>query len=142
MITRDDEKEVIKYMEQEFNLFTKLAHLSVRLKDAVSDSENYLLIERILDEKSCIAEEIERISGMRRSLTISSSLNNDSIVQLTGKIRGILIKIIEYERICEEELIKTRKSIGDKLLTINSRLQLAKTFPKGAKPPEYLSIKL
>ena len=73
MITRDNEKEIIKYMELEFNLFTKLAHLSIQLKDAVSNSENYLLIERILDNKSCITGEIEKISEIRRSLTNSSA---------------------------------------------------------------------
>lgn len=142
MITTDEEKDIVTCMEQELNLYIRFAHLSIQMKDAVLYNENILLIEQILDDKACISGEIDRLSGLRKALTGSSSLSNENISLLTKEIRDIIIKIIEYERICEEGLIKQRKSVGDRLSKINNGLQSAKTVPKGFRPPEYLSIKL
>ncbi|MDD5433835.1 MAG: hypothetical protein PH343_00255 [Nitrospira sp.] len=142
IITAEEEKEIVKCLEQELTLFIKFAHLSMQLKDAVLNNEDIRLIEGILDEKACISNEIDRLSGLRKVLTGSSSVSNESISLITKEIRDIITKVIKYERICEEGLIKESKSIGDKLLKINYALQSAKTFPKGFKPPEFLSIKL
>ncbi len=142
MIPIDNEKEIMKCMEQELNLFVKLDHLSVKLKDAVSDTEKYMMIESIVDDKTCITGEIERISAMRRCMTEFSGVTNENIKRLSNKIKEILTKIIEYDRICEEELIKTQIGISERLSKINNSLQSAKTFPRGVKPPSYLSIKL
>ena len=142
LIARDNAEGIMLSLEQEYKLYIKLAYLSVQLKDVVSNSKDSALIEKIQSDKAYIIEELEKLSGNNKGLMNSTIVNNDNISKLTGKIRGVIIKIIEYERECGEELIKERKNITEKLLKINNSLQSAKTFPKGIKPPSYLSIKL
>lgn len=142
MTTKDIEEEVKMCLENELRLYNKIGLLCLKLMETISGETDFIKVENIMSEKIRVRDEIEKMSIKRREFNWLSVNNNEAILKLTGKLRWIINKIIEYEKECESKLVVLHKDAGERLLQINKGFQMTKSFPKGFKAPSYLSIKL
>lgn len=142
MAQKEIEKEIIICLESELRFYNKIAVLCLKLKDAILNETDFSLINNIISEKIKVRDEIEKVSLLRRELNGQSVNSDEAILQLTGKLRWVINKIIEYEKECESKLSVLYTNIGERLSQVNNGFQMIKSFPKGYRQPSYISIKV